>query len=139
MELHFSSRIVRAKNTWKSSAAAIKQIRKGEFSFLRRKSNRLFVSIAKNLVRICLVEKLKSLMATNCFHLASTSSNKRSQRKKQCPFHGRKEQVKLGGRRKLICKFLPWIPTVCYFYQSVFLWFSRGRKLHRAGVPLIHA
>ena len=65
-----------AKNTWKSSAAAVREISKGEFSCLTRKSNTLFVSKAKNLDWICLVEKLKSVMATNCFHLA-TSSNER--------------------------------------------------------------
>ena len=67
------SQFVCAKSTWKSSAAAIKEIPKGEFSCLTRNSKTLFVSKAKNLDRICLVEKLKSVMATKCFHLATSS------------------------------------------------------------------
>ena len=51
LELDFVSRIVCAKSTWKSSATAIKEIPKGEFSFLARKSKRLFVSKANNLIR----------------------------------------------------------------------------------------
>ena len=27
--------------------------------------------------------------------------------------------------------------TICYFYRSIIVWFSRGRKLHSAGEQLI--
>ena len=69
------SQFVCAKSTWKSSAAAIKEIPKGEFYCLKRNSKTLFVSKAKNLDRICLVEKVQSVMATKCFHLATSSFN----------------------------------------------------------------
>ena len=50
LEFDFLSRIVCAKNTWKSSATATKEIPKGELSFLTRNSKR-FVSKAKILIR----------------------------------------------------------------------------------------
>ena len=79
LQFDFLSRIVCAKNTWKSSATATKEIPKGELSFVTRNSTRFFVSKAKHVIdRICLVEKLKSFMAaTKCFHLTTASSNER--------------------------------------------------------------
>ena len=50
LEFDFLSRIVCAKNTWKSSATATKEIPKGKLSFLTRISKRLFASKAKNLI-----------------------------------------------------------------------------------------
>ena len=46
---------------------------------LTRNSEILFVSKAETLVWIdvCLVEKLKSVMATKCFHVATSSSKER--------------------------------------------------------------
>ena len=53
LDFNFLSRVVCAKRTWKSSAAAIKEIRKGEFLCLTRNSKALFVSKAKTLNGIC--------------------------------------------------------------------------------------
>ena len=50
LEFDFLSRIVCAKNTWKSSATDTKEIPKGELSFLTRNSKRLLVSKTKTLV-----------------------------------------------------------------------------------------
>ena len=54
---------------------ARKEISKGERLCRARDSKRLFVSKAKSLDRICLVKKLKSVMATKCFHLANYFSS----------------------------------------------------------------
>ena len=66
--------VVCVKSTWKSSAAAVKEIPKGEFLCIIRNSKTLFVSKAKVLDRICLIVKLKSVVATKCFHLNSLSN-----------------------------------------------------------------
>ena len=55
--------------------AAGKEIPKGEFSCLTRNSIRLFVSNAKKLDQICLVEKPKSVMVTKYFNLATSTSS----------------------------------------------------------------
>ena len=47
LEFDFLSQTVCAKNTWKSSATATKEILKGELSFLTRNSKRLLVSKAR--------------------------------------------------------------------------------------------
>ena len=60
-----------------SHAAARKNIPEGEFSCVTRNSKILFVSKVKSLDQICLVEKLKSVMATRCFHLATSSCKER--------------------------------------------------------------
>ena len=60
------------------NATAMKEMPKGELPFLTRNRKRKFVSKAKNLMRICVVEKLKSFMdAAKCFHLGTASSNER--------------------------------------------------------------
>ena len=77
LEFGFLSRIVSAKNTWKSSAMASKEIVKGELSVITRNSKRLLASKDK-LNRICLVENMKTFMAaTKCFHLTTASFNER--------------------------------------------------------------
>ena len=50
LEFDFLSRIVHAKNTWKSSAKAKREFLKVGFFFLTRNSKRLFVSKAKNVI-----------------------------------------------------------------------------------------
>ena len=64
------TRIVRAKNTWKSSATAIKEIPKGELSFPARNSKRLFVSKAKTFIGFGKLKSIKFLATTKYFHLA---------------------------------------------------------------------
>ena len=82
-----------------------------KFISLTRNGKRLFVSKAKILDRIdILVDKLKSVMATKYFHFATSSSS--DNRAKQCPFDGRKEQVKIKGRSYYASSFFG--STVCY-------------------------
>ena len=50
LEFDFLSRVVCARDTWKSSATPTKEIPKGELSFLTRNSKRLLVSKTKNFV-----------------------------------------------------------------------------------------
>ena len=72
LEFVFFSRIVWAKNIWKSSATATKEIPKGELSFLTSNSKtlQLFVSKAKILDRILRCEKgeLFALRTGECFY-----------------------------------------------------------------------
>ena len=67
--------MVCAKSTWKTSAAAIKEISKGEFLCLSRNRKTLFVSKDKNFDRICLVEKLRSTTATKFFFLRTATEH----------------------------------------------------------------
>ena len=64
------------------------------------------------------VGKTELVMATECFHVA-TASSKKDNRTKQCPFSGRKEQVKFSGRNYFASPFLIWTYSVCYFYRPV--------------------
>ena len=74
----FLSRIVCAKNTWKSSATATEEIPKWKLWFFYKKQQNIISVKSKKLDRICLVEKLKSFMAaTKYFYLTTASSNER--------------------------------------------------------------
>ena len=70
----FLRQVVCVKRKWESSAAAVKEISKGEFLCITSNRKTLFVSKTKNLDRICLVVKLNSVVATKCFHLNSLSN-----------------------------------------------------------------
>ena len=74
LEFDFLSQIVCAKNTWKSSATATKEIPKGELCFLQETARDYLCQKLES--QICLVEKLQSFIAkTKFFHLAMASFN----------------------------------------------------------------
>ena len=77
LEFNRLSRVVCTTNAWKSRAAAPeRKLINVKFSCLLQQQQIICVK-AKNLDRIdiCLVEKLKSVMANKCFHLSTSSFN----------------------------------------------------------------
>ena len=69
LEFDILSRAVYTKHSMKSSVSGIKEITKREF-LSHKKRKRSFVLKAENLDQICFVEKLKSFVATKCFHVS---------------------------------------------------------------------
>ena len=107
MEFGFLSRVICAKNAWKSSAIARNEILKREFSYLTRNSKRLFLSNDKNLYRIqCLVRKLKSFIANNLVRFDAASSRERYPNITE-PF-----RWKEGARSKSVEEITLQVPTL---------------------------
>ena len=77
LEFDCLSRVFCITNTWKSSAAARTKISKRQVFVSYKKQQNIICVKAKNFYRIdiCLAEKLKSVMANKCFHLATSSYN----------------------------------------------------------------
>ena len=99
------SRVLCTKNTWKSSAAAGKEILKGWFWCPSQETAKDYLCQKLKtwigLVLFCLVEKLKSAMASKCFQRTITEH----------------ESVLLMGgrsRKKLLRKFLLWIHRLLF-------------------------
>ena len=84
-------------------------------------------------IDICLAEKLKSVMATKCFHffLQRTITD-----------HDRVLLMGGRGRSNTVEEVSPQVPSLdppFAVYRSLFVWFPSGGKFQSAGEQLIDA
>ena len=111
LEFDCLSRIVCAKNTWKSSATATREIPKGELSFLTRNCKRLLVSKAKNLIGLVWFNhSWPRPSAFTSLRLLATNDNRTII---TVPFWW-EEGAGLIQWKKLLCKFPLWTHVLLY-------------------------